>query len=578
MFKKIVCGLTAFIALISFSVPVLAEKIIFSDIEYKTIDNSQNMIDDSLAEYAYNRWNNSLSSYMTGSFIEGYSDYGIHTYYFDNPLNELNFTYNSEYGYYLSEFLTVSYVTDCQSNHDLAGGSTGFSGYLYYFPQQDAWQFSSSEDYMSSSTDVSKYTNRDLRSTIVFTGIDGLNPSTASIDVDVSPLSDDMTTEDNQRFVFKLVNGYTYPVQFIVYVSPFSSAVGADYAIKSLHGNGGIYVTETWRYVLAKSSFITASEVSNLLPATMFIPKFELNFISKISDTCYDCTQYVPAGGSYSFSADWANFCSVVPDETYYFNVVACFLPDTADKPFRDRSNDFSHYTSIYSQPFKFVSASPEFSSPTTYTELTPAENSVDLDVAFEKYLQDNFNISTKEFNTYLQEGNKTITDINNNSVDVNSVFASFMGMVNALGGVVGGIGSIVDDLGLGFSALTDFDTLLDYTNSPKATMDNDTFQITINDNSKELQDYYKDYYSSQNVNNAPTFNNNITIDNGGVGTGTGLDIPDVDLTKYTGVLNKYPDVLSFVKTSMDFVPEDFWELTFLAMILSIFLLLIGRN
>lgn len=575
--KKFVCGMTAtLIAIFSFSVSASAEKVIFSDIEYKTIDNGQGMIDDSLAEYAYSRWNNSLSSSMTSSFIEGYSEYGIHTYYLDSSLTELNFTYSSEYGYYYSDLLTVLYVSNCQSDRGLAGGSNGFSGYLYYYPQQDAWAFL--DDVADSSISISKYTNRDLRSTIVFNGIDGIS-SSASIDVSVSPLSDEMNVDVDKNFVFKLINNYSYPVQFIVYVSPFSSAVSADYAIKSLHGNGGIYVTEMWRYVLAKSSFVTASDVSSLLPATMFIPKFELNFISKISDTCYDCTQYVPAGGSYSFSADWTNFCSIVPDETYYFNVVACFLPDTADKPFRDKSNDFSPYTSIYSQSFKFVSSSPDFTSPTTYTELTPATNSVDLDVAFEKYLQDNFNISTKEFNTYLQEGNKTITDINNNSVDVNSVFASFMGMVNALGGVVGGIGNIVDDLNLGFSALTDFDTFLNYTNSPKATMDNDTLQITVKDNSRELSDYYKDYYSSQNVNNAPTFNNSntITVTNGS-GTGTGLDIPDVDLTKYIGVLNRYPSVLSFVKTSMDFVPDDFWELAFLAIILSIFLLLIGRN
>lgn len=578
LFKKIVCGLTAFIALLSFSIPVSAEKVIFSDIDYKTIDNSQNMIDDSLAEYSYNRWNNSLSSYMTSNFIEGYSDYGIHTYYFDNSLNELNFTYNSEYGYYLSEFLTVSYVTDCQSNHDLAGGSTGFSGYFYYFPQQDAWRFSNSADYASSSVEISKYTDRDLRSTIIFTGIDGLNPSTASIDVGVSPLSDDMNMDDNKNFMFTLTNTYDYPVQFIAYVSPFSSAVSADYAIKSLSGTGGVFVTESWRYVISQNSFVTANTISSSLPSVMYIPKFELNLISKISDTCYDVTQFVPAGSSYSFSADWANFCSIVPDTTYYFNVVACFLPENADKSFRDKSNDYSYYVSVYSQPFSFSSDTPEYKSPTDFVQTAPPE-SIDWDTTFNNYLNDTYGIDSDTFNTMIKNGDKfTNIKTGDKNIDADTVLANFNTLIGALGGVAGALGSVIDTGGLGFSSAITFDDLLNLTSNPKATRDNGTGEITVIDKSKELSDYYNDYYNNQQISNAPTFNNNITV-NGGSGTGTGLDIPDVDLEKYTGILGKFENVFTAVGVSVSkFVPADVWSLAILSVVLSIFLLLIGRG
>lgn len=578
MFKKLVCGLTALIVLLSFSIPVSAEKVIFSDVEYKTIDNSQSMCDDSLAEYAYNRWNNALASSMTTCFIEFYSQSEIRTYYFSSPLDEINFAYNSEHDYYYSDFLTSSYSSSCNSDRGLAGGSSGFSGYLYYYPQSDVWRIMSSAD-SDSTVSIDKYSYRDMRSTITFNGIDGISPSTASIDVSVSPLSDSMTVEDNKSFMFTLSNTYNYPVQFIAYVSPFDSAVSADYAIKSLSGTGGVFVTEAWRYVLSQGSFVTANTISSKLPSVMYIPKGELNLISKISDTCYDVTQFVPAGSSYSFSADWSNFCSIVPDTTYYFNVVACFLPKSADKAFRDKSNDYSHYVSVYSQPFSFVSDTPEYKSPTDFVQTAPSE-SIDWDTTFNNYLNDTYGIDSDTFNTMIKNGDKfTNIKTGDKNIDADTVLANFNTLIGALGGVAGALGSVIDTGGLGFSSAITFDDLLNLTSNPKATRDNGTGEITVIDKSKELSDYYNDYYNNQQVNNAPVFNNTVTVNNGsGSGTGTGLDIPDVDLEKYTSVLNKYPAVLSFVKTSMDFVPEDFWELTFLAMILSIFLLLIGRN
>lgn len=579
MFKKLVCGLTALIALFSLSfVSVSAEKVIFSDVEYKTIDNSQIMCDDSLAEYAYNRWNNALASSMTTCFIEFYSQSEIKTYYFSSPLDEINFAYNSDHDYYYSDFLTSSYSSSCNSDRGLAGGSSGFSGYLYYYPQSDVWRIMSSAD-SDSTVSIDKYSYRDMRSTITFNGIDGISPSTASIDVSVSPLSEIMTVEDNKSFMFTLSNTYDYPVQFIAYVSPFDSAVSADYAIKSLSGTGGVFVTEAWRYVLSRNTFVTANTISSKLPSVMYIPKGELNLISKISDTCYDVTQFVPAGSSYSFSADWSNFCSIVPDTTYYFNVVACFLPQNADKAFRDKSNDYSHYVSVYSQPFSFSSDVPDYKSPTNFIQTSPSDT-VDWNTTFNTYLKDTYGIDSDTFNTMIKNGDKfTNIKTGDKNIDANAVLANFNALIGALGGVAGALGSVIDTGGLGFSSAITFDDLLNLTNNPKATRDNGTGEITVIDKSKELSDYYNDYYNNQQVNNAPVFNNTVAVNNSsGAGTGTGLDIPDVDLTKYTKVLNKYPSVLSFVKTSMDFVPEDFWELAFLAIILSIFLLLIGRN
>ena len=119
---------------------------------------------------------------------------------------------------------------------------------------------------------------------------------------------------------------------------------------------------------------------------------------------------------------------------------------------------------------------------------------------------------------------------------------------------------------------------MLNLTNNPRATLDNTSGEITVIDKSRDLSDYYNDYYNNQQINNAPTFNNNITV-NGGSGTGTGLDIPDVDLEKYTGILGKFENVFTAVGVSVSkFVPADVWSLAILSVVLSIFLLLIGRG
>lgn len=574
-----VCGLTALSAFFSFSLAsVSAEKVIFSDVEYKTIDNSRGMCDDSLAEYAYNRWNNVLSSDMSTCFIEFYSQSEIKTYYFSSPLDEINFTYNPEYNYYYSDFLTSSYSSSCASDRGLAGGSSGFSGYLYYYPESDVWRIMSSAD-SDSIVNIDEYSYRDMRSTIVFTGIDGISPSTASIDVSVSPLSEDMSIDSDKNFLFSLTNSYDYPIQFIVYVSPFSSAVGADYAIKSLSGVGGIFVTETWRYVLSQGAYVSASTISSVLPAVMYIPKAELNFLSSYSDICFDCTQFCPSGSSYSFSADWSAFASVAPDTTYYFNVVACFLPQNADKPFRDKSSDYSHYISVYSQPFSFSSSVPEYQSPTDFVQTAPSE-SIDWDTTFNGYLQDTYGIDLDTFNTMVRNGDtNNFTNIKTGDTDVSAdvVLSNFNALVGDLGGLAGALGSVIDTGGLGFSSAVSFDDLLNLNSNPKATIDGGTGEITIIDNSKSLSDYYKDYYGSQTVNNSPVFNNSVTVGSGG--TGTGLDIPDTDFEKYTSAVGRLKGVFDFCQKSVSaLVPADIWALVGLGMTLSLLLMLLGRN
>ena len=589
MFKKLVCGLTALIAIFTFCyIPVSA--INSSELKsgarsYGTVSRDFELYfadmggEDYVTNHLYNGGGLYGSVYGDYNFPDRYieifennsSGYSMHTYWLDDSAT---LTYSSDYNCYCI-YPLYRLVLSPGSLGSLSADT------LFYNADCDFWLFGRhSADWSSFSWDWSS------RPDVYFwrTSFDiismGLPESTSSsIDVSVSPLSDDMSVDDNRNFVFKLTNTYDYPVQFIAYVSPFSSAVSADYAIKSLSGTGGVFVTEAWRYVLSQNTFVTANTVSSKLPAVMYIPKGELNLISKISDTCYDVTQFVPAGSSYSFSADWSNFCSIVPDTTYYFNVVACFLPESADKAFRDKSNDYSHYVSVYSQPFSFSSDVPDYKSPTDFVQTAPSE-SIDWDTTFNNYLNDTYGIDSDTFNTMIKNGDKfTNVKTGDKNIDADTVLANFNTLIGALGGVAGALGSVIDTGGLGFSSAVAFDDLLNLTNNPRATLDNTSGEITVIDKSKELSDYYNDYYNNQQVNNAPVFNNTVTVNNGsGSGTGTSLDIPDVDLEKYTSVLNKYPAVLSFVKTSMDFVPEDFWELAFLAIILSIFLLLIGRN
>lgn len=280
--KKFVCGLTALIALFTFCY-VPASAITSSDLKlgssrsYVTKSRDFDLYfddmggEDYVTNHLYNGGGLSGSVYgdyvFPDKYIEIFSDsgsgYSLHTYWI---YDDATLSYNSDYNCYC--IYPIYSLTLVPGSLTSLGADT-----LFYNADYDFWLFG------SHSADWSMYSwSWSSRPDVYFwrTSFDIVSmglpepDSGSAIDVSVSPLSENMTVDDNKNFVFKLSNNYSYPVQFIVYVSPFSSAVSADYAIKSLHGNGGIYVTEMWRYVLAKSSFVTASEVSSLLPANVY--------------------------------------------------------------------------------------------------------------------------------------------------------------------------------------------------------------------------------------------------------------------------------------------------------------------